>query len=118
MKASAVLLVTTLVSQTALATTIQCRAESANVIAGLKSDSAIEFGTEALKLAQRAALIMCERQHFLHDSVTDKTIEMENATATEVSEKEQKEKSRSGFLGLSFDKAKRNDGHKRLQKKH
>jgi len=118
MKTSAVLLVTALVNQTTLATTIQCRAQSASVIASLKSESDIEYGMEALNLAQRAALIMCERKRLLRNAVTEKTIELKNTTATEVSEKEQEEKSRSGFLGLTFDKAKRNDGHKRLQKKH
>jgi len=117
-KAPAVLLLTALVNQTAFATTIQCRAESANIVAGLKSESLIHYGNEALKLAQRAALLMCERKHSLHNETKEKTIETDNAAATQSSGKEQKEESRSSLLGIFFDKARRTDGHKRLQKKH
>ena len=96
-------------SPTLGATTIECRAESANIIANLKSSSSTSYSTEALELARRAATIMCSRQ--LDDA------KKQTATAETTSNQTESEKDSKGFLGLTFGKKERNDGHRRLQKK-
>ena len=113
-KIPAILLMSISLSAPALAETIQCRAESANIIAGLKSESSEQIESEALVLARRAALIMCERK--LNVDLRTANRDEENSETVDASESA-KEK-RRGFLGLSFEKTERNEGHRRLQKRN
>ena len=104
----------------ALAETIQCRAESASVIAGLKSKSSERIEPKALALARRAALMMCERKLGYKTTVVKKNKgnpETAVSRLTEEVEPQEEEKRRS-FLGLTFDKPERNKGHRRLQKRN
>ena len=107
-------------TSSALADTIQCRAESASVIAGLKSKSSERIEPKALALARRAALMMCERKLGYKTTVVKKNKgnpETAVSRLTEEVEPQEEEKRRS-FLGLTFDKPERNKGHRRLQKRN
>jgi len=106
-------------TSSALADTIQCRAESASVIAELKSESSERIESNTLELARQAALMMCERK-LGYEATIEKKNEGNSKTAMNkltVEGQAQEEKRRS-FLGLSFEKPERNKGHRRLQKRN
>ena len=106
-------------TSSALADTIQCRAESASVIAELKSESPERIESNTLELARQAALMMCERKLGYEATIETKN-EGNSKTAMNkltVEGQAQEEKRRS-FLGLSFEKSERNKGHRRLQKRN
>mgnify|MGYP001472386171 CR=1 FL=1 len=102
------------------ADTIQCRAESASVIAELKSKSPGKIESNTLELARRAALMMCERKLGYEATIRKKNEgnpeTVVNKLTAEV--KPQEEEKRRSFLGLSFEKSERNKGHQRLQKRN
>ena len=103
----------------ALADTIQCRAESASVIAELKSESPERIESNTLELARQAALMMCERK-LGYEATVEKKIEGNPKTVVNkltVEGQPQEEGERRSFLGLSFEKSERNKGHRRLQKR-
>ena len=115
-----ILLMTIYLASPALAETIQCRAESASIIAGLKSESSERIEPKALALARRAALMMCERKLDYKTTVGEKN---KGNPETEVNKltvevEPQEEEKRRSFLGLSFEKSERNKGHHRLQKRN
>ena len=104
----------------ALADTIQCRAESASVIAELKSESPERIESNTLELARQAALMMCERK-LGYEATIKKKNEGNPKTATNklrMKRQPQEEEKRRSFLGLSFEKSERNNGHRRLQKRN
>ena len=106
-------------TSSALADTIQCRAESASVIAELKSESSERIESNTLELARQAALMMCERK-LGYEATIEKKNEGNSKTVMNkltVEGQPQEEKRRS-FLGLSFEKSERNKGHRRLQKRN
>ena len=106
-------------TSSALADTIQCRAESASVIAELKSESSERIESNTLELARQAALMMCERK-LGYEATIEKKNEGNSKTAMNkltVEGQAQEEKRRS-FLGLSFEESERNKGHRRLQKRN
>ena len=115
-----ILFMSTYLAVPALAETIQCRAESASIIAGLKSESSERIEPKTLALARRAALMMCERKLGYKTTVVKKNKENPetavNKLTVEVEPKE--EEKRRSFLGLSFEKSERNKGHRRLQKRN
>ena len=118
-KIPAILLMSISLAAPALAETIQCRAESANIIAGLKSESSEQIESEALVLARRAALIMCERKLNVDLRTANRDEEnSETGIAETVDTIESPKEKRRGFLGLSLEKTERNEGHRRLQKRN
>ena len=113
-------LLTLSLSSPILADTIQCRAESASVIAELKSKSPEKIESNTLELARQAALMMCERKLGYEATIEKKNEGNRKTTVNKLTveaEPEEEEKRRS-FLGLSFEKPERNKGHRRLQKRN
>ena len=104
----------------ALAETIQCRAESASVIAGLKSESSERIEPKALALARRAALRMCERKLGYKTTVVKKNKGNPETAVSKLTDEVEplEEEKRRSFLGLTFDEPERNKGHRRLQKRN
>ena len=114
----AILLSTPWFFGTASSNTIQCRAEAANIIAGLKSESSVTHQAETLALATQAALIMCERKIAFKKGMATKGAMPITSKNDEPDDTVTEEKKRTGFLGLSFGNSKRSEGHRRLQKKN
>ena len=106
-------------TSSALADTIQCRAESASVIAELKSESPERIESNTLELARQAALMMCERKLGYEATIEKKNEGNRKTTVNKLTvEGQAQEEKRRSFLGLSFEKPERNKGHRRLQKRN
>ena len=115
-----IFLLTLSLTSSTLADTIQCRAESASVIAELKSQSPERIESSTLEMARQAALMMCERK-LGYKATLEKKNEGNPETAVNkltVEVEPQEEEKRRSFLGLSFEKPERNKGHRRLQKRN